>query len=300
MEDAELLLGSGAWRCAVAPFGASLRRLWVEEPRRDVLWGYTGAGAKQGGQGDVLVPWPGRIRGGAYPFDGIRHELPRNDKAGPNAIHGFARSRSWTTERAAADRARFRLDVLPSDHPGYPFAVRVEVLYELRRDGLRCTVHAANTGLQAAPFGAGFHPYILPRQALGESVVQVPASLLVERGADLLPTGRVQRVDGTPFDLRERQRLGDRVLDHTFTGLARDAEGLAVVAVDDVEVWMDRGCGYLQLFTGDTLGPQARKALAVEPMTCGPDAFNHPGLGLAVLRPGERLSATWGIRLRAA
>jgi aldose 1-epimerase len=80
-------------------------------------------------------------------------------------------------------------------------------------------------------------------------------------------------------------------------GLGRDAAGFAHVRAGDVDVWMDEAFGHVVLYTGDALGPDARKGLAIEPMTCATDAFNHPDWGLRVLQPGEVFAGTWGIGL---
>ena len=94
--------------------------------------------------------------------------------------------------------------------------------------------------------------------------------------------------------------IGDAVLDHCLTGLARDADGRARVRLAGpsgaaTTLWMDGLFGYVMVFTGDTLAPdRRRRAVAVEPMTCAPDAFNS-GEGLIVLAPGESVTGRWGI-----
>lgn len=294
--DAEWTLRAGAWRCAVSPLGASLRRLWLEPeggPPRDVLWGYSGAAGKKGGQGDVLAPWPGRVRGGRYTFQGQAHELPRNDKDGPNAIHGFLRARTWGGQQDGAT-ARFATRVAAKDHAGYPFELDVLVGYELLPGGLACAVVARNAGPGPAPFGAGFHPYVLGDAAT--TPLRCPASQVVEFDG-LLPTGRV--LDVPPeLDFRAARPIGATRLNHCLTALAPDGDGFARVRYGDVEVWMDKHVPYVVLYTGDALGPDGRRSLAIEPMTCATDAFNHPGWGLKVLQPGEAFAATWGIALR--
>jgi aldose 1-epimerase len=300
-DDPEWTLAAGDWRCTVSPFGASLRRLWLEPPggsARDILWGYSGTSSKRGGQGDVLMPWPGRIRDGAYTFGGAAHGLPKNDKEGPNAIHGFLRARLWEGEHDGST-ARLRTRIRPGDHPGYPFDLEVVLGYELLPGGLACAFVVRNAGDGPAPFGAGFHPYVLAGAGSVDGVtLRCPAAHLVEFDG-LLPTGRVCDVP-VGLDFRVPHRVGSARLNHCFTGLGREADGFARVRVDDVEVWMDRAFPYVVLYTGDALGPDARRGLAVEPMTCATDAFNHPKWGLRVLQPGEAATATWGIGLRAA
>ena len=69
----------------------------------------------------------------------------------------------------------------------------------------------------------------------------------------------------------------------------RDPDGDAAVTL-----WVDESYGYLMLFTGDTRPDVNRRSLAVEPMTCPPNAF-RTGDSLIRLEPGESATAAWGI-----
>ena len=294
-DNPEWTLAAGDWHCTVSPYGASLRRLWLEPaggPTREVLWGYTGTSNKKGGQGDVLMPFPSRIRDGTYSFGGVRHALAQNDKDGPNAIHGFVRGKAWEGEHDAAT-ARFRTRIAAEDHPGYPFDLELAVGYELLPSGLACAFVARNVGDVPAPFGAGFHPYLMPTPRLDDTPVQVPAGRLVQFEG-LLPTGHVVDVP-SELDFRTARPLDGTCFNHCLTGLKPDGDGFVRVRVGDTVLWMDRAFPYLVLYTGDALGVDARKALAVEPMTCATDAFNHPPWGLKVLAPGEATAGTWGV-----
>jgi aldose 1-epimerase len=107
-------------------------------------------------------------------------------------------------------------------------------------------------------------------------------------------------VAGTEFDFRAARKLGDTRLDHAFTGLRRQQDGLAWVRLSAggvrTALWADAAYRWLQVFTGDPLEPEFRRtALAVEPMTCPPNAFVS-GDDLLVLPPRETASCRWGIR----
>lgn len=79
-------------------------------------WGYSG-GHKIGSQGDVLMPFPGRIAYGRYSFAGRKFQLPCNDKEGPNAIHGFARSHATLTLNEQTRVGLYPFQVIHSDPP---------------------------------------------------------------------------------------------------------------------------------------------------------------------------------------
>src|SRR5579884_2730740 len=97
-----------------------------------------------------------------------------------------------------------------------------------------------------------------------------------------------------------RRPTGDARIDTCLTDLHRDEDGLSRVVLSNaraaVTVWMDESFGFLMLYTGDALDDPGRRrqGLAVEPMTCAPDAF-HNGYGLVVLEPDETFRGTWGI-----
>ena len=114
-----------------------------------------------------------------------------------------------------------------------------------------------------------------------------------------IPTGSGP-VDGTDRDFRNPRPIGDTILDHAFTDLARDDDGLARVRVQEPEsgaeltLWVDGAYRYLMVFTGDPLPDVDRRALAVEPMTCPPNAF-RTGEAVIRLEPGASFTGTWGL-----
>jgi aldose 1-epimerase len=117
-EQIEIRAGSNAlWSsrsapdCAPTPF-----------PSRDVLDGYDAEEMAGSGRGQVLIPWPNRIQDGAYEFAGTPHQLPLNEPAAGNAIHGLVRWASWSTGQREADRVALAYTLHPQ--PGYPFSTR--------------------------------------------------------------------------------------------------------------------------------------------------------------------------------
>jgi len=130
--------------------------------------------------------------------------------------------------------------------------------------------------------------------------LRLDAGIYLESDERNIPIAR-HAVDGTAFDLSTGAPLGRRVLDTAFGALARDADGRVRAVLGDpasgraVTVWGDEACAWWMVFTGDTL-PEAkrRRAVAIEPMTCPPDAFNS-GEDLWILRPGEGARLRFGL-----
>jgi aldose 1-epimerase len=221
-----------------------------------VLLGYAEDELCRSGRGQVLAPWPNRLAEGRYEFDGETHQLPISEASTGSAIHGLVRWAGW--EAVERDRDRVVMEHLLHPQPGYPFSLRLRVDYRLGTRGLVVRTTAENVGATACPFGVGHHPYVAA------------------------PSGRVDDLilGGEP--------VGDRRLDDTVR-----RPGGWRIRVGDVTVWADGSWPYVQLFTGD-LPEVGRRGLAVEPMTCPPQAF-RTGEGTIRLEPGETFTGEWGI-----
>nr|WP_284291098.1 aldose 1-epimerase family protein [Angustibacter aerolatus] len=252
-----------------------------------------------GGRGQTLVPWPNRVAGATYDLDGEPQQLDVTEPSTGCAIHGLARWTVWDVEERSDAAVTLRTLVVPQ--PGWPTALDVRVRYLLDDDGLQVTTTARNVGDRACPYGTGHHPYLSAgTETVDDVVLRLPGTrwyAVDERG---IPTGG-SSVDGTGRDRRTPRPVGDEVIDTAYGDLERDADGRWRVRLTDaaggspVTLWGDAAYGWLQVFSGDTLPePLRRKGLAVEPMTCPPNAF-VTGEGVVRLEPGDEHTATWGL-----
>jgi aldose 1-epimerase len=139
---------------------------------------------------------------------------------------------------------------------------------------------------------------------LDECRLELPATtyLPMERERNL-PTGTSQPVAGTEFDFRTARPLQGVWLDTPFSALVPDADGRVrtVLRAPDgtgTVLWTEPAFRWVQVFTADPSHDQAYpgrgRALAVEPMTCPPDAFNSR-IDMMVLEPGEERSMRCGM-----
>ena len=250
-----------------------------------------------GGRGQNLIPWPNRIRDGRYTFDGITQQLPLTEPARHNASHGLARYVPWVLVDHKADSVTNRICIHPQ--PGWPGTLESTITHQLSQDGLTVTVEAINLGAADLPFGYGAHPYLtVGESTVDEITLTVPAANYLEVDDDRLLPLKLSPVEGTAYDLREGRVLGSMSLDTAMSDLARDSDGrwrVRLVLGDRyAELWGDETMRWAQVFTG---GPKRDLSVAVEPMTCGPDAFNAGPThdDMMVLAPGETFVGQWGI-----
>jgi aldose 1-epimerase len=285
-------------RAAIVEVGAGLRSYSVAG--RELLDGYNEAEQCVAARGHPLLPWPNRIRDGRYDWDGEAHQLDITEPKLSNAIHGLTRWRNWRV--AQREPSRVVMAELLHPGPGYPFALDLQITYELGADGLFVSTSATNVGPRAAPYGVGFHPYLQRRDGsiINDAVLRVPAAIELVADERSIPYSR-QSVGEGDCDFRRPRAIGAVVIDSCFTELKRDADGLARVSFEEPDagdssvIWFDESYAYVMVFTGDTLAPaERRRGVAIEPMTCAPNAF-QTGEGVIRLEPGETHIARWGV-----
>jgi aldose 1-epimerase len=255
------------------------------------------------GCGQLLMPWPNRIRDGAYSFDGRDLQLGLTEPSQHNATHGLVRWAAWSPEEHCATSASLSYRLMAQS--GYPWTVDLHVLYDLSADGLTVTQTATNLSDRPAPYACGAHPYLTTGAGPVDGwELTLPASRRLRVDERQIPIGD-EEVAGTPYDFRVPRPLRDTVLDHAFGELTRDQGGVATVHVRDPAtghgsaLWLDAHHPWVMVFSADVGWDPPRQALAVEPMTAPPDAFRS-GRDLVTLAPageaGDELSVSWGIR----
>lgn len=286
-------LVAGTARAVVVTVGGGLRTLRLDG--RDVVAGYDVDQVASGGRGQHLLPWPNRVGDGRWSWDERPMQLPLTEPAAHNANHGLVRWSTWDVVDVTAHMARLRTVVPPQ--PGWPGRLEVGCAWHLTEQGLTAEVTVTSQAPRPVPLGYGAHPYLAPAAALvDDEELHVPATVRLltdERG---LPVGQ-EEVAGTPYDFRTPRPVGSTVLDTCFGGLLRDADGQVRVRFGGTEVWADERFRWLQVYSGETLPEhERRRSLAVEPMTCPPDALRS-GTDLVVLEPGGSWSGSWGLRL---
>jgi aldose 1-epimerase len=264
---------------------------------REVVDGYAEDEICPNGAGQTLAPWPNRLRDGQYTYSGRTYQLPLSEPATHNAIHGLVQWQPWRLLEQETAAVTVGLD-LPA-RPAYPWSLSLITRWALAGDGLTVTHTAINLSADPAPFGLGTHPYLLPGGKVDDVWLGVPARSRLLADGRGLPIGAA-KVAGSEFDYTVPKRIGAAQLDTTFGEVIRDPDGRHAVTLRGPDgptttVWADASFGWWQIYTSDSAAPlRHRRSIAVEPMTCPPDALRS-GRDVTVLRPGEPWTASWGI-----
>lgn len=297
---------------AISPIGASLVRFSVgDRPIVVPMNAFDGA---------VLAPWPNRIDGGRFDFAGDSHQLPITEPERNTALHGLVADVEWSVVERTESTVSLEYALEPTE--GYPFEFSLQVDFELAEAELRMRARALNTGSAPAPFGFGFHPWLSggAGELVDEAQLVIPAARWYETNERLIPTAVRPFDDGTAVpadhvsddsacmvckDFRALRLIGGTVLDDAFGQPRRGDDGwsrarLKGTDLREVVVGMGPGFRTWQACTGDGLDEDlARRAIAIEPMTCPPNAFaaGEAGVDFDVVAPGDELVVEWSIAL---
>lgn len=252
-------------------------------------------------EGVVMSPWPNRIDGGKWQYQGRTLEVPINLHQQQNANHGLLMDVAY--DIVAQTESAVTLGAVIHARLGYPFDVETTVRYELADSGVKITHTAVNHSAADAPYALGGHPYFkIAGVATEDLFLRSDAETVLVVDDRQIPTGSMPTAHSR-FDMRSGVRVGDNFYDHDFTDLPRDAEGLAhtyLTAADGrgFDVWQDAEFKHVVIFTPNfyfaDLGQEKRYACAIEPQTAGPNAFNT-NEDLKWLKQGQEFVATWGI-----
>jgi aldose 1-epimerase len=291
-------LRHGGHRAVIVEVSGGIRAYEVDG--RSLVDGYAPHQMCSGARGQLLVPWPNRLRDGRYQFDGETYQVPLSEPEKMNAIHGFLRWEHWHITQRTEDSVVMEHTLHP--RAGYPFALELAVAYRLDDSGLTSTATATNLGNRPCPYAFGTHPYLhVGGEPFEQCWLEAPGQRYLLNDDRAIPIGAAD-VAGTPYDFRSARQIHGAIIDTAFTDTGREADGRAWVRLWNarrdagVGLWMDERFPYYMLFTGDTLPEKDRRrqSIGVEPMTGAPNAFAS-GDGLITLAPGESVAGSWGI-----
>jgi len=295
---AQFEIASGAARAIITEIGATLRGFEVDG--QCCVESFDAGAEPPMGSGAVLIPWPNRTRGGRWEFEGSTQQLPITEPARGNAIHGLVRRVRWQVITHTG--SLISLGVGIKAQPGWPVPLWVTISYAVDGDGLTVTHGVHNVGDRPVPFGVGAHPYLrVGMVETDDCALRLAATTHLPLSPETMtPEGVAVPVAGTDLDFRSRRPVRGTRLDDVFGGCEPDADGLIRHCLygggKAVEMWTDLAFSWVQVYTADRF-PGRGRAIAVEPMTCPPDALNS-GTDLITLTPGAAWSGRWGLTSR--
>ena len=301
-----LQISAGNYTATIDPHGAGLATLLYDG--KPLVAGYQHA--RPFTAGALLAPWPNRTGDGIFSHYGTIHRLRCNETDRNNALHGFAAEAAW--EITEHSPSAVTLQWQGPARTDWPWPLVYSITWALADDGLSAELTVTNTGTdtsaetthpgtESSPFGVGWHPYLSALGApLDECTLSMPAATNLPLDPDrLLPAGpeipateivgKHQHMEGIELDHCFRMEAPQTSSDHAAHQIElRNADGHGAI------LWADEHFSWCQVYTSPESAPSIGRAVAVEPMTCPPNALRS-GESLLQLASASSMSFRFGI-----
>jgi len=311
----------GGLMVEVLSLGAIVHRLCAPAPggRIETIAGYPsleGYAKDTGYLGAIVGRCANRIGDARFSLDGETFQVSANE--GANCLHGGLRGfnkRLWAIETPDLTQPRAVLSYdSAAGEEGFPGEVQVRAHYELTANDTLQIIYEAETD-RATPVNLSQHIYfnLSGGGDILDHVLQIAGSAITPVRGDLVPTGELMPVAGTPFDLRRGRVIGEAI--------AESHPQLTIPSGFDMNWALDPAPGPvltltspktqltleietdqvgMQVYSGQSMpSPFVKHAgLALEPQGF-PDAVNHPNFPSVILRPGETYRHRSVYRLRS-
>ncbi len=274
--------------------GAKLNRIVYknEHGEFDVLDGYkTPEEVKNNyySKSSILAPFPNRIKDGIYFFDSKKYILPINMPDENNSIHGFIENKVFSIVSTKNINGGYMMHLhfsYDGKMKGYPFLFDIDVFYIFKNKGIEIKIDIKNTGKKKMPFGLGWHPYFKTSELINNLELQLPEVEKIEVDDRLIPTGEKKMFR----DFISPTKIACVNFDTCFHMLNKKGRVLLFDYKNNIKISVileneNNKYNYFQIFTPPK-DSVAKNTIAIEPMTCIPDAFNNHE-GLLVISPGE-------------
>jgi aldose 1-epimerase len=257
--------------------------------------------------GAIAGRYANRVRGARFTLDGREYLLPANN--GRNTLHGGPRGFAYHVWQAEPHGETLRLTLhSPDGDQGFPGAM--EAVVEYRLDGDALVIDYAATSDAPTVLNLTNHAYFNLSGAASvlEHTLQIPSSRITVVDAELIPTGEIRDIAGTPLDFRKPTAIGARIdqpddhlkygggydLNYVLSDSPRAATALAAtLSAGGIVMTVLTTEPGIQFYSGNFLNgtPFAWRSACCLETQHFTDSLNNPAFPTTVLRPGERFAS---------
>ncbi len=294
-EIVEFAHDSGSSIQVIPSFGGALHSLKLIKENEEISLlrtssdpNYFNKILKPGYNGSFLAPFPNRLSNGKYNWTEKEFQFPHNDFGRTNALHGSVYDQQFNVTQSNNDNTLN----LEFDYQGtfnyYPFPFHITQIFELHPSKLVIRTKVDNTGHEQIPYGIGWHPYFDIGKKVDELILEIPADKYYEVDDLYIPTSL-----STESRFQKAERIANTKLDTCYK-VSKTKNSTTVFDEDrnmELKIVLGEGYDYLQYYI-----PEDRMSIAIEPMTCAPNAFNN-GDGLIMLEAGSSLEREFCIEI---
>lgn len=284
----------------LSDYGATLNRFEIPFQNKtfNLIQGYNIADDfKKAYRGVLLAPFPNRIKNGRYTFKGKNYQLPINRPKENNALHGFLYNKPFEVLENNVTQNKVVLTLQHNYNgnvDGYPLKFKTIVTYTWDAPfTIKISIAITNLDDKLMPLGLGWHPYFQFPQNINHLTLKMDTKSKFLVDDQMIPN--LETLAYASF--KKTKKIGAITFDDCFelNGLETNHQTILTDDLNNISLTIEQDIStfkYLQVYT-----PPSRDCIAIEPMTCVPDAFNNK-LGLIEMKPGEVYNCAYTIRLK--
>lgn len=239
--------------------------------------------------GIILFPFPNRLNQGKYVHNSKSYQFPLNEVERSNNLHATLK-KPFSVQNIDLEKGSITLVYCHTCGASeFPFDAQLEVKYTLQKNGLDVRMKLTNHQHETIPVGIGSHPYFQFGTTVDNLLMELPASKFALVDEDLIPTGHFAIEDS----FSKLHLINDTELDNCFVG-ERGGRTHIYVPNIDMHFYLQQDLAtlpYVHVFIAST-----RDCIAIEPVSCMPDAFNN-GIGLVHLEPNEVMETGYTVNI---
>ncbi len=262
-------------------FALKLDERQVIAEREDFPYTHSSASA-------IMFPYVNRVQDGQYTFEGKLYQLPINEPAKNNAIHGLLYTRRFEVYKthASSEEATVILQYnYDGTSAGFPFPFDFFVTYTITETTLKVVMKVVNTGTKTFPFTIGWHPYFTSEN-LYESYIDFDCE------EEYTTTDDRSITNGTkPHELNMPFQLKNYPFDTAYR-LKKPEIGFYTPTYK-LTMTGTAAQNFVQFFT-----PSTENSIAIEPTIGLSNSFNN-GIGLQTLAPNKTYEIAWNVEVES-
>lgn len=235
-------------------------------------------------QSAILFPFVGRIPNGKYNYNNESYQLNINEHKRTNALHGLLYDKVFSIDSltASVSEAEIKLSYQSNGKlKGFPFKFKFQITYLISNKGIKVSFKISNKDTNTFPFGCGWHPYFLSNN-LASSTLSFSSNKKVISNEELIPIGLTKNKEASSFKLKNNYFDDTFILQKNKINYKTNNYKLQITVNKNDN-------NFLQVYT-----PLDRKSVAIEPLSCVPNAFNNKN-GLLELHPNKNYK--WNLNL---
>ncbi len=244
----------------------------------------------------VLYPTPNRVKNCKYTFNRKQIHQVKNSK--DRYLHGLVYDEEWEFEEPVVNKSdvtlKTHLIITKDSHlfPSFPFENTIHLDFILLKDRIKFVYEVENQSKKQLPYGFALHPYFKTFGEKKENKIQAKVEKAFE-AINLLPTGKLYDIKGTPQDIIKPTPLDKLDLDHVYFGITPDTKVRLIYNAINLQISFNASSDFTHLVV---YTPPTKKFFCIENQTCSTDAHNMYAKNykdiahLLILKPGERKS----------